>query len=125
MRGRQARRVADARATVGGRVTPVVARRALAKMFAAAIAALEPRRLVRALVRRERARLAPVRAAARARGLVVVGAGKAAARVAAAVAHELAPLVRGGIVVVPPGYECRLERIRVRTASHPLPDARS
>ncbi len=99
-------------------------RRALTALFEAALARLEPSLLVDDLLVREHAALAPVLAHARRAGLLVVGAGKAAARIAAAVETALAPLVTGGLVIVPPGYTCPTRRVRVRLARHPLPDRR-
>jgi glycerate 2-kinase len=107
------------------RAGKVTARAALGVLFDAAIAALEPRRLVRRLLARERERLAPVLAAGRRRGLLIVGAGKGAAAIAAALEAELGPLVAGGLVIVPPGYEHPLRCVRLRRASHPVPDRRS
>src|SRR5206468_4487011 len=90
------------------------ARGALAALFDAAIAALEPRRLVRAALARHRGALAHVVAGGDA---LVVGAGKGAARIAAALESELA--IAGGLVIVPPGYSYPLRRVRVRFGRHP------
>lgn len=100
------------------------ARRGLADLFAAALVTLDPDALVRALFARRVPRLAAVLAAARRDGVLIVGAGKGAARIAAALERALSPAVRGGVVIVPPGYACRTERVVVRCAGHPLPDAR-
>jgi len=104
--------------------------RALAELFAAAIDALAPTRLVgRVLSRRGSAIVlrGPRAAVARlptARGVVIVGAGKGAAGLAAAVEGSLAPEVLAGLVVVPPGYERPLRRVTLAVAGHPLPDRR-
>jgi glycerate-2-kinase len=97
------------------------ARATLSALFDAAIAALEPRRLVRAALIRHRATLARVVAGGE-RGALVVGAGKGAARIAAALESELT--IAGGLVIVPPGYACALGRVRLRLARHPVPDRR-
>ena len=55
--------------------------------------------------------------------IVVVGAGKASARMAEAV--ESVWPVTDGLVVVPPGYGRRLNRCRQMNAGHPVPDAMS
>jgi hydroxypyruvate reductase len=90
-------------------------RAALRALFAAAIAALAPERLVGGALRR----LRPPP------GVVVVGAGKGAAGLAAACEAALGPAVADGLVIVPPGYERRLGRIRVAVGSHPLPSRAS
>jgi glycerate-2-kinase len=103
---------------------PVAARRALTALFEAALAALEPHALVRVVLARERARLAPLLARARRDGVVLVGAGKGAARIAAALETALAPAAVSGLVIVPPGYACTVRGVAVRIASHPVPDRR-
>jgi glycerate 2-kinase len=100
---------------------PRAARIALTALFDAAIAALEPGRLVRGALTRHRDTLARVIPSGR-DGALVVGAGKGAARIAAALESEFA--IAGGLVIVPPGYACPLRRVRVRVASHPVPDRR-
>lgn len=54
----------------------------------------------------------------------VVGAGKAAGAMAAAVEEVLGGRVRDGVIVVKDGHSRPLERIRIHEASHPVPDAR-
>jgi hydroxypyruvate reductase len=56
--------------------------------------------------------------------VVVVGAGKACAAMAAAVEEVLGDRIRDGVVVVKDGYALPLRRIRVTQAGHPVPDAR-
>ncbi|MGY9106808.1 MAG: DUF4147 domain-containing protein, partial [Alphaproteobacteria bacterium] len=52
---------------------------------------------------------------------IVVGAGKAGARMAQAVeAHWIGPL--SGLVIVPYGYGRQSERIEIVEAAHPVPD---
>lgn len=53
----------------------------------------------------------------------VVGAGKAAARMASAVEELLGDRIRSGIVNVKYGHSLSLSRIEVVEAGHPLPDA--
>ena len=116
---RRRRTAFDARKTAVGPGPGATARVALAVLFDAAIAALEPRRLVRAALARHRGALAHVVASGDA---LLVGAGKGAARIAAALESEVA--IAGGIVIVPPGYACSLRRVRVHLARHPVPDRR-
>ncbi|MBX3023325.1 DUF4147 domain-containing protein [bacterium] len=59
------------------------------------------------------------------RPLFVVGAGKAAARMAAGVEAALGSERLDGIVVTAPGCEAALRRIRIAIGSHPLPDRAS
>jgi len=56
------------------------------------------------------------------RNILVVGCGKAAARMALAIENLLGDRVAGGIVVVKYGYALSLERIKVVEAGHPMPD---
>jgi glycerate 2-kinase len=56
------------------------------------------------------------------RNVLVVGCGKAAARMALAIENLLDDRVTGGVVVVKYGYTLPLERIKVVEASHPIPD---
>jgi glycerate 2-kinase len=107
------------------RGAPAAARVALTALFEAALATLEPRSLVRALFACHRDRLAPVLDRARREGVILVGAGKGAARIAAALEAVLAPAVTGGLVIVPPGYAWPTRRVTVRLARHPVPDRRS
>lgn len=54
--------------------------------------------------------------------LIVIGAGKASLRIAAALEEILGDRISDGIVVVKKGETGRLQRIEVREAGHPLPD---
>lgn len=96
------------------------------KMFAEALAAVDPYRAVQQAVRVENGRL---EAAGEAYDLdrfdrvVVLGAGKAAARMAGAVEEYLGDRVDAGIIVVKYGHTGPLRRIEQIEASHPLPDA--
>jgi len=56
--------------------------------------------------------------------LVVLGAGKAAASMAAALERLLGARIDEGLVVVKDGYGVPLERVRCLEAGHPLPDER-
>jgi glycerate-2-kinase len=99
---------------------PRGARATLGALYDAAIAALEPRTLLRAARSSHAVLLASVLDGGA--PVLVVGAGKGAARIAAALERETA--VGGGLVIVPPGYGCALRRVRVRLARHPVPDRR-
>lgn len=56
--------------------------------------------------------------------IYVVGAGKAAAPMAKAIESLLGERITDGVVVVKEGHGLSLERVRVREASHPVPDER-
>ncbi len=92
-------------------------RRAAASILAASLRAADPERLVRHHLRRRDA-------LGRNRGrIVVVAVGKAAVAMARAAETVLGPRLHDGIAVAPaagPG----LRRVRLRIASHPLPDQR-
>jgi len=111
---------------------PAAVRAALADLFQAGIAALSPAELVRRVLRASGTALAVGRGGERARavlplthGLLILGAGKGAAGLAAGVEAMLGAAVVGGAVIVPPGYETRLRRVEVALGSHPVPDRRS
>ncbi|HXJ32507.1 MAG TPA: DUF4147 domain-containing protein [Candidatus Eisenbacteria bacterium] len=97
--------------------------------FAAALAAVDPRACVArclardgdALVLRDR----DAREVARHAGpVVVVGAGKGVAAMAAAAVAALGPALAHGIVIAPHGTtSAGLGSIALRTAAHPVPDA--
>ncbi|TCP37524.1 DUF4147 domain-containing protein [Sphingomonas sp. BK235] len=90
------------------------ARRALRRLFEAAVASADP-----AVVLPPHLPEAP-------RGrCIVVGAGKAAASMAAAVDAAWRDVDLSGVVVVPYGYAAPAGRIAVREAAHPVPDAAS
>lgn len=55
--------------------------------------------------------------------LVVVGAGKASARMAEALEHRLGPRIDAGLVVVKYGHGAPTKRVRILEAGHPVPDA--
>ena len=56
--------------------------------------------------------------------VIVVGAGKAAASMAAIVEQQWAPPLEG-LVIVPDGHTAECDQIEVVEASHPVPDERS
>jgi len=95
---------------------PPAVHAALVELFAAATAALVPARLI-PRVRGPIRRLGPQ--------ILVVGAGKGAAGLAAAVERALGSAVIGGLVIVPPGHEQPLDRVAIAIGGHPLPDRRS
>jgi glycerate 2-kinase len=111
---------------------PSAVRAALADLFGCALAALAPERLLARVIRdgrrgalvltppRGRAVTLPLR-----RGLVLVGAGKGAASLAAALETRLGPALTGGVVIVPPGYARPLARVAIALGGHPVPDLRS
>lgn len=85
----------------------------LKNLFDAAVAAAQPRAcLAQYLPPPPRGRL------------IVVGAGKAAASMAAVVEQHYAQKHLEGLVIVPDGYRVPCARIEVVEAAHPVPDAR-
>src|SRR5919106_2037472 len=56
------------------------------------------------------------------RNILVVGCGKATARMALATEELLGDRVEGGVVVVKYGHDLPLQRIKVVEAAHPIPD---
>jgi hydroxypyruvate reductase len=100
----------------------------LRRIFFAAVAAVDPAVLVARRLRRDGdacAALDDGREVARWTGAaVVVGAGKAAARMAEGCERALGPESVRGIAIVPDGYGASLRSIRAMFAGHPLPDAR-
>lgn len=101
-------------------------RKAAGEIFQAALDAANPRIAIHRHVRREGEKLladGAVYDLGRGR-VVVVGAGKACAAMAAAVEEVLGDRIRDGVVVVKDGYALPLRRIRVTQAGHPVPDAR-
>ncbi len=100
--------------------------RELAEIFRHALAAVDAGDLVRRALRRNGDALevagAPVAPGQR---LVVLAAGKAAAAMAAAVESVAGDRLAGGLAVTKDGCEAALDRIALRSAGHPVPDARS
>jgi len=94
--------------------TDQTARDALRHLFDVAVASADPARVL--------AQHLPPKPQGR---CIVVGAGKAAASMAAAVDAAWPDVNLSGIVVVPYGYGMPAGRIMVREAAHPVPDAAS
>jgi len=90
------------------------ARALLRAMFDAAVASADPGKVV-----------APHLPRPPTGRCVVVGAGKAAAAMAAAVEAAWPDVPLSGVVVTPYGYGVETRRIQVRSAAHPVPDANS
>ncbi len=55
--------------------------------------------------------------------IIVIGAGKASAHMAAAIEHLLGPKITRGLVSVKYGHTSALQKIRLVEAGHPIPDA--
>ncbi|MFN6953700.1 MAG: glycerate kinase [Acetobacteraceae bacterium] len=85
----------------------------LRRVFAAAVAAADPRRVLAANLPRPPA----------GGRIVVVGAGKSAALMAAAVEEAWNHVPLSGLVVTRTGHSVPTKRIEVVEASHPVPDA--
>jgi hydroxypyruvate reductase len=95
------------------------------RVFAAALAAADPRAAMRRHLRVEGQRLlaGPARFELTSfRRVLVVGAGKAGAAMAAAVEEMLGDRVAGGLVTVKAGHTAPLWRVRLCEAAHPVPD---
>ncbi len=90
------------------------ARAALRRMFDAAVAAADPRVML--------AQHLPAKPTGR---CVVVGAGKSAAVMAAALEDAWPDVALSGLVVTRYGHEVPTRHIEVLSASHPVPDANS
>ncbi len=101
-------------------------RKAVAAILTAAVRAVEPATAVRRVLVRHGHRL---RLGTRwydlrqSRRIFVVGMGKAAAPMAAAVEQILGKRITDGLVIVKYGHTGPLRRIRLVEAGHPLPDA--
>jgi glycerate 2-kinase len=108
--------------------TPVAPRDTLAMLFRAALAAVDPQRLVANHLTREGSEVA-VRAGGGSAAVwrsptLIVGAGKAAARMASACEEILGVENVRGHVVVADGCGVKTQSITVAEAGHPLPDER-
>jgi hydroxypyruvate reductase len=90
------------------------ARRALREVFDATVAAADPRRVLAAYL--------PARPAGR---CIVVGLGKSAALMAAALEQAWPDVPLEGVVVTRYGHAVPTRRIEVIEAAHPVPDANS
>lgn len=97
------------------------------RIVQAALAAVDPTACVHRALRREGDRLRAgdhVYDLRRTRRVVVVGMGKAAARMAVAVEETLGDRISAGLVVTADGYRVPTRRVEVVEAGHPVPDAR-
>jgi hydroxypyruvate reductase len=100
-------------------------------LFREGISAVDPRNAVRRWIRREENKLvfgAPGDGETEldlstCRSIFVVGAGKASARMAAAVEELLGDRLTGGVVAIPHGTPVPSGRIHFLHAAHPVPDA--
>ncbi|HET6466090.1 MAG TPA: glycerate kinase [Nitrospiria bacterium] len=108
-------------------------RDAIRRLLRAALLAADPAAAVRRSLRIEKSRLVvkdPTQNRSteyyyelgRLRRLIVLGAGKAAPAMAAAVESVLGPRITDGLAVTRAGRFRRLKRIKILTAGHPLPD---
>ena len=97
-------------------------------IFNAAVAAVDPARLVGGCLQRERQTVRVIvdgRAVGQWTGpTLVIGAGKGAARMAAGCERALGKEALGGRVIVADGCAVPLETVVVEDAGHPLPDRR-
>jgi glycerate-2-kinase len=107
-------------------VNPADPRAQLEGVLAAALRAVDSAAAVRRAVSCENARLVVAgRPLAPGQRLWVLAVGKAAAVMAAALERVAGPHIAGGLAVTKDGHGAPLERIALREAGHPVPDARS
>ncbi len=93
-------------------------------MLQRAVAAAEPYRLVRSQLARRGERVEVGGVVQRGGRVVLVAAGKAAVPMAGAALDALGDRLEDGLVVSTAGEASSLGRVRLRTAGHPVPDAR-
>lgn len=108
--------------------TAAALRRDAARIWRAALLAVDPEAAVRSVVRRRGGKLQIGRRSfdlAKAGNVWVLGAGKGAAPMARAMERILGRRMAGGLVVTPYGHALPLRRIEILEAGHPLPDAAS
>jgi hydroxypyruvate reductase len=102
-------------------------KRTLGRIVEAAISSVDPRAAVYRAMRR-RGHVLRIGAKrydlTRLRRIFIIGAGKAAAPMAAAVEEILGARVTGGLVSVKDGHTAPLRRVELVEAGHPLPDLR-
>jgi len=94
-------------------------------IFEAAVQAVEPEAAVRRFVQRQGTALVVDRQSYRLQdfdGVTVVGTGKAAAPMAAALEGVLGQFLRAGLVTVKYGHGQPLRVVRIQEAGHPVPD---
>jgi glycerate 2-kinase len=109
-----------------GRWTRRQLRRAAASILAEGLRAADPAALVRRSLQADRAGLAALSGRSR-KGqgkLFVVAAGKAARAMAAAAEQVVGDLITAGLAVTTAAEGPALDRVTVRLAGHPVPDAR-
>ncbi|MCR4392173.1 MAG: glycerate kinase [Candidatus Acetothermia bacterium] len=97
------------------------------RIVQAALAAVDPTACVHRALRREDDRLRvgeSIYDLRRTRRVVVVGMGKAAARMAVAVEEAIGDRISAGLVVTADGCGVATRRVEVVEAGHPVPDAR-
>lgn len=95
------------------------------KIFKAGIRAVDPEKLVKKFFRKEKDKLyigEKVYHLDKIRRIIVVGAGKASAKMAKTVERILKSKIHSGVVITKYGYLAKLRRIKLIQASHPLPD---
>lgn len=100
-------------------------RRAALGIFDAAVRAVDPGEAIRRHLTREGLRLRIGRGTVdlgKVGEIVVVGCGKAAGPMAAAVEEIVGDRIRGGLVVTKYGHVQPTRRIRIHEAGHPVPD---
>ena len=98
----------------------------LTRLFQAALEAVDPYETVCRQVRLRRGQLsigAQHYSLQPKDRIVVVGAGKASARMAQALERQVGPRIETGLVVVKYGHGAPTKRIRIVEAGHPVPDA--
>jgi hydroxypyruvate reductase len=87
------------------------------EIFAAALKASDPAEAIRR-------HMPPTTEFDRFREIWVVGAGKASARMAAAVEEILGERITGGVIATKDGHLANTKRTQLRESSHPVPDER-
>ena len=95
-------------------------------IFDAGLKAVDPARAIERHVHREHDQLkvgGVLYELAKYRRLYIAGAGKAAAKMAAALEEILGDRIAAGVVIVKYGHSLTLNRVRVVEAAHPVPDA--
>ena len=115
------------RACTGGRPLDSKLRAQLLEIGRAGIAAVDPAAAVTAIVRADAEALHVGDEALPWAGIdrvVILGAGKASARMAAALEAQLGDRVSGGLVIVKDGHGAPTATVEIAEASHPYPDKR-
>lgn len=115
------------RACTGGRPLDSKLRAQLLEIGRAGIAAVDPAAAVTAIVRADAEALHVGDAALPWDGIdrvVILGAGKASARMAAALEAQLGDRISGGLVIVKDGHGAPTATVEIAEASHPYPDER-